>query len=631
MLMTLRSLAFRVLALSFILLALPLFVDSFILIKERYRALFTEAEISLIEINKEKEIPLTEALQTRKSIIPLIIHYLEIQENFPEARSEELNKKLEEIAKRGDFTGIYLAKIDGKKSPFELIGSTAQKGHQGVLEAYKFFENSEFQEPYYSTIDYNRVSRGYELISSALINSSTGQPKGFLVFTYDLTTQLKDILRMDLVPYPISFALILPDQQVIASTEPALMLKTIGTCPKATKTPSEAKESHPFDIALTCPYGHPLVAFTLNDQEEIGALLPVADTQFRLLSYASKEDIFSVPLKDLIKVYSIYALILLCGGGITALLTWRFAQPLSELTVVMGKIQKGDLSVRYKNDPFGYEINTLGQTFNTTIDTLIEKKALAEKERITRETYSKELLLGREVQRSLLIEKMPDYKGVELAERYLPARQVGGDFYDLFVREMDGHEELVLLVADASGKGVQACFYSLGVRSYVRAFAREFDEPAQVMDKTNLLFCEDSGDSGMFVTAAFAVYDSTTRLFRYFSSGHNPIFVRRANGEVIKLDNLGLALGFMKKQVGEVRSIVLEPHDIVLFYTDGVTEALNERDELFSEERLSYLLKAKGNLSAEEIAEAIIQEIQHFSGEAPQHDDITLLVMRVLQ
>lgn len=633
-----RSLAFRVLWLSISLLALPLFVDIFILVQQKHKVLFSSAQVHLVEVNKEKEAPISQALEMRKAVIPLIIHALDLENHFPKEPSAELNRRLSLIADRGDFSSINIVRFNEKGS-YTLIGSSrifstelSESGIDSILAVQHFFVETNFSKEQFSMIAYDVDIGHYQLLFSVLITSGEHKkPLGFVIFSTDMTDLFRKSLTKTGQPYPVSFAVIRPNRIIIAASDPTLVLQRVGPFTKSEYEKEKDVQQSAMAMPFSYEYGAPYVAFDWKNERQIGSILPGADASFYLLSYASRRDIYERPLQNMLHIYASYALIVLVGGALTALFAWYCARPLQRLAAVMAAIQSGDLSQRYVIDPFGFEINELGLTFNGMLDALLEKKERVETERIKREIYAQELKIGRNVQRSLLPEKMPNYPNVEIAERYLPAKEVAGDFYDLFVRgDNTEKRELVLMIADASDKGVQACFYSLGVRSSARAFAREFDDPAVIMKSANRLFCDDSRDSGMFVTAALAIYDGQERLLRYFSCGHNPILVRRTTGEIVKLANLGIAMGFIKEMQGETRTLQLAPGDLICLYTDGVTEAMNEVDALFGEERLERFLKESGNESVDESARMLLEELKRFCGKKPQHDDITLLLVKVL-
>ena len=184
-------------------------------------------------------------------------------------------------------------------------------------------------------------------------------------------------------------------------------------------------------------------------------------------------------------------------------------------------------------------------------------------------------------------------------------------------------------MADASGKGVHACFFSLSLRNMLRTYAKEYTDIAQAMGAANDLFRADTGDSGMFVTALSGIYDAETRVLSYYSCGHNPGLLRRKGGVVETLEFKGMAMGFVPAPPATAHTIHLEPGDLVLFYTDGITEAMNKEYEFFGEERLMRCLAQEGDKEASAVIESIVAHVADFSGGEDQHDDITLLVMKV--
>lgn len=309
----------------------------------------------------------------------------------------------------------------------------------------------------------------------------------------------------------------------------------------------------------------------------------------------------------------------------------RMAKPIQNLSLVMQKIQEGSLNYRYRKDPLGFEINTLGAIFNEMVDAVLGQKRKAEEERIKREIFASELKLGSQVQQSLLPQKMPHYPGVDMAQIYIPAIEVGGDFYDSFVKEKDHQKELFLAVADASGKGVHACLYSLSLRTMLAIYVREYRDIAQAMVATNNLFMQDTGDSGMFVTVLAGIYNYKNKILNYYSCGHNPGLVHRRNGDIEVLEHKGIAMGVREFEKAEAATVQLQQGDTLVFYSDGITEARNEEYKFFGEERLIDCLKLEGNKSALEIVEKIVAQVNIFVGSAPQHDDITLLVMKITE
>jgi sigma-B regulation protein RsbU (phosphoserine phosphatase) len=212
-----------------------------------------------------------------------------------------------------------------------------------------------------------------------------------------------------------------------------------------------------------------------------------------------------------------------------------------------------------------------------------------------------------------------------VAEAYLPAREVGGDFYDLFVQK----GKLVLTIADAAGKGISACMYALRLRSNLRTAITLFDDLGEMLVHSNRRFLVDTGNTGMYATVLMGIYDPSLHRLTYYSCGHVPGIIKRANGHLLFLEHTGMALGVVSIEKIVPQTMELFAGDTLLFYTDGLTNAVNEKNQSFSLGRLQALLQQRPWNSAEEIKEGILKEVRSFMGSAVQLDDITLLVMKV--
>jgi sigma-B regulation protein RsbU (phosphoserine phosphatase) len=242
-----------------------------------------------------------------------------------------------------------------------------------------------------------------------------------------------------------------------------------------------------------------------------------------------------------------------------------------------------------------------------------------------RARLSRELELAREIQQSLLPQHAPEVAGYQVAHRWQAAQEVGGDLID-FVPLSSGSVGMV--IADVSGKGIPAALYMVFARTLLRAVAFSGREPAAMLVRTNELVVADS-TSDYFVTAYYALLDAQRHTLIYSSAGHNLALYVPADGAAPRpLTTLGVPLGIVTGAVIEQQALALEPGDVVLFYTDGVTEALNLAGEEFGAERLALLLHTQRSAPAETIADAIEAAVRDFVGGAVQHDDFALIVVK---
>jgi phosphoserine phosphatase RsbU/P len=235
-----------------------------------------------------------------------------------------------------------------------------------------------------------------------------------------------------------------------------------------------------------------------------------------------------------------------------------------------------------------------------------------------------ELDVARALQLAILPASFPVKPGCDGAARMIPATTMGGDFYD-FIELPDGRIGLVM--ADVSGKGVPAAFFMAVARTNLRDLALRYVDPGACLAQANEVLCTQN-PMDLFVTVFYAVFDSTTGLISYANGGHNPPYVRRADGSIEVLGGaVGLVLGVMPGIAYPDHSIQLRTGDRLLLYTDGVTEAFNPADEAYGAERLIAEVTAHGDGTAAALVERICSSVTSFAGTAPQSDDITLTVL----
>lgn len=324
----------------------------------------------------------------------------------------------------------------------------------------------------------------------------------------------------------------------------------------------------------------------------------------------------------------IFFAIFFLGYLLTYFITRRMAKPLRSLCLEMEKVGRGDLQARYVHDPFGLEINTLGTSFNHMISSLVDQIEVSRNERIAKEALETELQIGQKIQKSLLPTKLVSFPGIEIGAGFQAAKEVAGDFYDLFI----SNERLMISVGDASGKGVSACLYSLGVRSLLRSFNLCYPENlAKALEATNAVFCKDTEDTQHFVTAWVGIFNPKTLELEYGSAGHPATFLKRSSGEIFELSTPGIALGAIETESPLTQTIQLASGDLLLLYSDGITEAHNIQNELYGKIRLTkFLEKQNFQESAQEIVDHLLEEVQQFSIGVAQYDDLTLLVIKIL-
>ena len=269
------------------------------------------------------------------------------------------------------------------------------------------------------------------------------------------------------------------------------------------------------------------------------------------------------------------------------------------------------------------DFEDLQVTIDRTLRHMAEwRAALASRDQLV--SLQNELDVARGMQQSILPVQFPQNAGYKVYGKMQAAREVGGDFFDVVNLE-DGR--VGLAVADVSGKGVPAALFMMSSRTLLKGAAIGVGEPRHVLAEVNSLL-EAENREGMFVTVLYAIYDPSTKELTFANGGHNSPLIIHANGSSTLLPLTGgIALGVVPDLTYEQSTVTLSPGDTVLFYTDGVTEAMNEDDEEFGLDTLTKQLETSPPTDPEKATEVVFEAVNTFAGDTPQSDDITCLVL----
>jgi len=253
------------------------------------------------------------------------------------------------------------------------------------------------------------------------------------------------------------------------------------------------------------------------------------------------------------------------------------------------------------------------------------RAALDEKQRM-----DQDLNLAHRIQQRLLPEELPEIKGLNIDAFNLAAQEVGGDYYDVIPID-DRYTGIA--VADVSGKGVGGALMMSICRSVLRAHAGRNPDPAAVMREVNRTMIADISED-MFVTMMYMVYDAQTRELAMARAGHDPTLILQPDSEeVLRRESEGMAIGLVDSEIFddaiETTRVILQPGALVVCYTDGITEAMNDRHEEWGVAPLSRILVSNRTLSPHQVLQNIRERVLRFVGDMPQYDDMTLMVFRV--
>jgi sigma-B regulation protein RsbU (phosphoserine phosphatase) len=299
-----------------------------------------------------------------------------------------------------------------------------------------------------------------------------------------------------------------------------------------------------------------------------------------------------------------------------------------ELFVGTEHVRRGNLEHRI-DVPTRDQLGELAQSFNSMTGSVQDSLTQAAEKRRLEE----ELRIAREIQMSLLPRDEVAIPGVTVTATCVPAREVGGDYYD-FIRL--GPRRLGILIADVSGKGTSAAFYMAELKGLVLALGQIYQSPKQLLIEVNRIMAANI-DARSFITMIYAVLDMDDGTLTYARAGHTPlIYLRGKDGgdriEVLSPSGLVVGLDGFDEHFDamiEEASLDVAKGDVAVLFTDGVSEAMNEDSDLFGEERLSALVEESAGETVETLRERILLDLDTFVGKADQHDDMTLVLLKI--
>ena len=334
-------------------------------------------------------------------------------------------------------------------------------------------------------------------------------------------------------------------------------------------------------------------------------------------------------LKDQSSMRKLF-LVLAIGGYIIILIiilliSFRVAKPLKELAIAARKLGRGNFNVTIPQITGRDEISEFAGAFSNM---LTELKDHIERQKDMKR-IERELDLARNIQLSMLPgsehDENSDDDRHELAPFLLPAKEVGGDFYDFFKIDND---HLCVVIGDVSGKGVAAALFMMVARIILRTTTKNLKSIVDAFNRTNFALAKRN-KLNMFVTVWAGIIDLRTGHIDFASAGHNPPAVRHSDGSVEFIKSkAGLVMAAMEETIYKPQTYDLKKGDTLFLYTDGVTEATNTNDVLFGDSRLLATLKMGGERSTADTCTLVKKEIDNFVQDAPQFDDITMLAIK---
>ncbi|HZY45820.1 MAG TPA: SpoIIE family protein phosphatase [Anaerolineae bacterium] len=281
--------------------------------------------------------------------------------------------------------------------------------------------------------------------------------------------------------------------------------------------------------------------------------------------------------------------------------------------------------MQYLRNTMQWQIVEL-QAKNRALEAAYQQLQAAQAELVATERVKRDLEVAAHLQRSILPDHLPQPIGYHFAARAHPAREIGGDFYDVF--KLD-EQHLGILLADVSDKSIHAAIFMAVSRTLFLTEARRSLSPRQVVETVNDLLLEISSSDDMFVTAFYGVLHLDDRKLTYVRAGQDKPLLQHADGTYEVLDGLGRFIGMMPALIVEERTIDLQSGDRLILYSDGITDAMDATEQNYGVPRLQKTIWQHRTDSVEKLADAIFSDVVSFEGGAPQFDDITLLVAAI--
>jgi len=307
------------------------------------------------------------------------------------------------------------------------------------------------------------------------------------------------------------------------------------------------------------------------------------------------------------------------------LILGRYIRRIERLSGAAQAVAEGKFETEVPGMPDD-EIGRLGGAFNKMVQDLRQYMQTLEVTAREKEAIAKELEIAAQLQEKALPRSMPDVPGLEVAARSFPAKAVGGDYYDFVY---PGEDKVGFVIADAAGKGFPGSLYMSNSRSIFRVISLTETSPSVMLRKTNDYIAGDPTQEGMFITYIFGVYDGKTRKLTYSNAGHFPPLLYNTRSKTFKpLNAGGMPIGIMGGADFPEETVEFAQGDILILYTDGIIEAMNLQNEMFGAEKLEQVIRDHASEPSKTIIDHIGSQIAGFVGEAPQHDDMTVVVVK---
>ncbi len=622
----------RFLALNFFFLALPLLIVTTISLQRFYEKTVDQGRGELLQIAELRALTLSEWQPENLPIPTELVYFMKLGQGKPDY--ESWTKQLQQVVKNDpEYIYAIIGPVSDLEGNYPILASSIPaavgKNFRNLYEEKKIFEKGRaVVMRYFNTDRAGRANARPYLMAFLLFKDETGAAAGVLVQAVDMVFVIDEVLST--ANFSLLDFAILNDQGVVMRASDTYFEGNYF---------SDLSEKLKYQIHLSRDLGLISLAdqkietikrdhegffeFKWNGLTQIAYTAAIAHMDVSVMVYTPKNYFFKRALKQYMTLYIVYIAILILGVVVVIATGAWISRPFRQLSGVMDEVSRGNLDVKFKSQKFGYEVNILGNIFNTTLEALHNHTKRAEDERVKREMYQRELDLGREVQKNLFSTTFPKEKGVDLAGCYIPSEIVSGDFY-LVERHAKG---ILIAIIDIEGQGIYSSLYALSLRSLLRTYATIIDDVGEMMTTINAAF---TAESDVQATALVALYNPETKMLDYTSCGHLPGIVKHARGGITELEAYGMHLGADPQARFETKSLQLYAQDIFFFYTDGLTHAVNAQKIAIDLQGVKRQIREGTFATAEEGVEALNRLWQEHTGAKTPTDEILILACKIV-
>lgn len=629
-----KSLVLRLLLINFLLLIVPTFAWLIYLFESTHTQSRAESLYHMQNLADSRSSKIEEHIRSSETILAMLASVYDLA-NPENLNQNDLTLELEKFIRAApSFEHIFYS-LKNNNGNFVIWASPTFTDLRDIDVTNRLFITSAVAEKATLTLGFGPKGKPYAFITKAVRNQN-GEVTGALTIAYNPHALLERVLDVEYNSLDIHFALFTINGISFADDDPTFEMHSFNKL-----TPEEINSLtlqgvieqstiiyDPVKPVNIAPFSR-VFEGERKGVKRLGLTWPIPDSNAMLIVALSEKALFTAFYTHLWQSLVIVAISCVFSSFIIWFLAYRLAKPMHQFLSLINQLEKNNLLTRFQKDEVGYEMNELGDSVNHMLDKLIIQIDAIREEPVKQQLAEKELKIAHQIQQQLLPNPLPVVERCFLATVAKPSLEVGGDFYDIGLVRQGSKKACFIVIADVAGKGISACLFSLSLRSMLRSYINSTHDISQTIQKANAMFCQDTLVTSMFATVFAGLFDPETLQLKYYSAGHLPALLRHKDGSIEKLCSSGIPLGVQPLTDIKEQSIQLQPEDILLLYTDGITEAMNSGGDCFGEEKLIKFMQKIPYSTPQETLNSLVKEVESHAQNAQQSDDITAILIHI--